>query len=123
MKNFKRIAISFLALIIALSATTTVFAVMVYNENGYLYTFINNELVSLYGVEEELTDIVVPSLLNTRKVVDISNNAFYDNEYPYIYREETTPSDEHFEERKREASSIISFIRKSDRSDNALSLF
>ena len=43
---------------------------------------------------------------------DNSNNAFYDNEYPYIYREETTPSDEHFEERKREASSIISFIRK-----------
>ncbi|MCR5510700.1 MAG: class I SAM-dependent methyltransferase [Lachnospiraceae bacterium] len=43
---------------------------------------------------------------------DTSNNSFYDGEYHYIYRAETTPTEEHFEERKNEAVRIIEFIRK-----------
>lgn len=43
---------------------------------------------------------------------DNSNNAFYDNEYHYIYRNETNPSEDRFNERKRDAGTIIAFIRK-----------
>lgn len=43
---------------------------------------------------------------------DPSNNEFYDNEYPYIYRAEEKPSEEVFQDGKRAAGSIISFIRK-----------
>lgn len=42
---------------------------------------------------------------------DASNNSFYDNEYHYIYRDEVTPSEERFQERKSEAAIIIDFIR------------
>ena len=43
---------------------------------------------------------------------DESNNSFYDGEYHYIYRAETTPSDERFEERKNDAKRIIEFIQR-----------
>ena len=43
---------------------------------------------------------------------DKSNGAFYDDEYHYIYRAETAPSEERFEERKRDAKTMIGFIRK-----------
>lgn len=44
---------------------------------------------------------------------DASNNAFYDNEYHYIYRAEDKPSDKNFLERKQDAAAnIIPFIRK-----------
>ncbi|MBR6160003.1 MAG: class I SAM-dependent methyltransferase [Lachnospiraceae bacterium] len=44
---------------------------------------------------------------------DASNNAFYDNEYHYIYRAEDKPSDKNFLNRKSDAArSIIPFIRK-----------
>lgn len=43
---------------------------------------------------------------------DASNNSFYDGEYHYIYRAETTPSDERFEERKKDAKRIIDFIQR-----------
>ena len=42
---------------------------------------------------------------------DISNNLFYDGEYHYIYRAESTPSDERYEGRKNNAKTIIDFIR------------
>ena len=43
---------------------------------------------------------------------DKSNNEFYDNEYPFIYRAEEKPSEEEFLSMKQEAASIISFIQK-----------
>lgn len=43
---------------------------------------------------------------------DKSNNSFYDGEYHYIYRAETSPSEARFEERKKEAGTIIGFIQK-----------
>ncbi|MBQ6128125.1 MAG: class I SAM-dependent methyltransferase [Lachnospiraceae bacterium] len=42
---------------------------------------------------------------------DKSNNSFYDGEYHYIYRAEEAPSEERFEERKKEAGTIIDFIQ------------
>lgn len=43
---------------------------------------------------------------------DASNNSFYDGEYHFIYRAETNPSEERFEERKNYAEVIIKFIQK-----------
>ena len=43
---------------------------------------------------------------------DASNNAFYDCEYHFIYRSEEAPTEERFEERKKYANTIVSFIKK-----------
>lgn len=43
---------------------------------------------------------------------DTSNALFYDNEYHYIYRSETKPSEQNYEERKHDAHTIIDFIQK-----------
>lgn len=81
MKNhIKRISVIFA--VIALIGLTVIssFAATIYYYFGYLYTYINNEKVSLYGIEdEEMDGLFVPSTLNNRKLVDIRNNAFKDN--------------------------------------------
>ena len=43
---------------------------------------------------------------------DKSNNDFYKNDYPYIYRAETKPSEDIFKNSRDEAEQIITFIRK-----------
>lgn len=43
---------------------------------------------------------------------DNSNNSFYDNEYPFIYRAEEKPSEEMFIDGKKYAEKIVSFIRR-----------
>ncbi len=43
---------------------------------------------------------------------DHSNNSFYDNEYPYIYRAEEKPTDLNFAKRMNNARDIIAFIRR-----------
>ena len=68
-----------LIILIVFSAIGTANAETVYYYDGFLYTFINNEKVSLYGVEENMTDVVVPDTLNGRMVVDILNRAFMNN--------------------------------------------
>lgn len=78
-KSTKTIISLCLILIIICATTTTFFAELVLNYSGYLYTYINNELVSIYGVEEGMTEASFPAVINSRKVVDIRNNAFYDN--------------------------------------------
>ncbi len=49
---------------------------------------------------------------------DESNNSYYDNEYHFIYREEETPSEEKFLERKRNACDIIKFVKKHSGADS-----
>ncbi|WP_405341936.1 leucine-rich repeat protein [Ruminococcus sp.] len=68
-----------LIVLIVFSAIGTANAETVYYYDGFLYTFINNDKVSLYGVEENMTDVVVPDTLNGRMVVDILNRAFMNN--------------------------------------------
>ncbi len=43
---------------------------------------------------------------------DDSNNEFYDNEYPYIYRAEDKPSEEVFLKAKEDGFGIVSFIER-----------
>ena len=59
---------------------TTVIAATIYYYFGYLYTYLNNDMVSLYGVDEGTEYLFIPDKLNNRKLVDIRNNAFMNNQ-------------------------------------------
>ncbi|MBQ9680080.1 MAG: leucine-rich repeat domain-containing protein [Ruminococcus sp.] len=79
-KNLKTLLAVVLAAIMLCLSMTTVYAETIYSYNGYLYTFINNEKVSLYGLDDENAfELIVPDILNNRAVVDIRNRAFFDN--------------------------------------------
>ena len=78
-KNVKRIWVFCLALVMIFTAYTTAFAETIYYYFGYLYTYISNDMVSLYGVEELDSELKIPDVLNNRNVVDIRNSAFKDN--------------------------------------------
>lgn len=81
MKRFlKRISPILVSVIIVILTATTAFAVTVYYYFGYLYTNINNDMVSLYGIDDsEMDTLFIPATLNNKKLVDIRNNAFKDN--------------------------------------------
>lgn len=69
-----------MALIIVVLSISIAFAESIYYADGYQYTYINNEKVSLYGADDDITHpLTIPSTLNNRAVVDIRNRAFFDN--------------------------------------------
>ena len=78
-KNLIRIAIIFLALIVACISSVTVLADTIYYDNGILYTYLNNDEVTICGAAEGVTVVELPSYINYRMVVDIRNRAFLDN--------------------------------------------
>ena len=81
-KNFIRLISVLCIVAVMLSVTfTSAIAATIYYYFGYYYTYINNDLVSLYGIEAAEFDNVafIPDTLNSRKLVDIRNNAFKDN--------------------------------------------
>ena len=76
----KRISFVFAAIAMIVLTVVSSFAATIYYYFGYLYTYINNDKVSLYGIDDaEMDGLFVPSTLNNRKLVDIRNNAFKDN--------------------------------------------
>lgn len=76
----KRISSVCVAVIMVILTITTSFAATVYYYFGYMYTNINNDMVSLYGIDDNGMDtLFVPDTLNNKKLVDIRNNAFKDN--------------------------------------------
>lgn len=78
--NVKRITVLLVAILLISSTVISAFAATVYYYFGFLYTYINNEKVSLYGINDEDFDgLFVPDTLNNRDLVDIRNNAFMDN--------------------------------------------
>ena len=81
MKRFlKHISPILVFVIIVILTATTAFAATVYYYFGYLYTNINNDMVSLYGIDDsEMDTLFIPATLNNKKLVDIRNNAFKDN--------------------------------------------
>ena len=79
-KKLKRLFSAVFAALILISSITTFYAETIYFYNGYLYTYISNEKVSLYGLDDETaTALIVPDTLNNRAVVDIRNMAFFEN--------------------------------------------
>ena len=69
-----------------------------------------------YGIPVDTVICKNCGLIITNPCLDEdSNNSFYNNEYPFIYRDEIKPSDENFLERKNEARHIIGFIKKHSR--------
>ena len=75
----KRLILIALSVLIVISCTATVFAETIYYYYGYHYTYINNDKVSLYGIDEDMTELSVPDIINDRALVDIRNNAFMDD--------------------------------------------
>ena len=80
-KNFIRMISVLCIAAVALSVTlTSAVALSIYYYFGYYYTYINNDLVSLYGIDNDEFDVAfIPDTLNNRKLVDIRNNALKDN--------------------------------------------
>jgi hypothetical protein len=69
-----------MALMIMVLPLSVAFAESIYYADGYQYTYINNEKVSLYGADDAyINPLMIPSILNNRAVVDIRNRAFFDN--------------------------------------------
>lgn len=79
-RSVKRVSILLTIVILVGLTIINAFAVTIYYYFGYLYTNINNEKVSLYGVDDpEMDGLFVPATLNEKRLVDIRNNAFKDN--------------------------------------------
>ena len=79
-KKLKRLFSAVFAALILILSVTAVYAETIYFYNGYLYTYISNEKVSLYGLDDvTATALIVPDTLNNRAVVDIRNRAFFEN--------------------------------------------
>ena len=78
-KYIKQACVIVLCMMLFCTAVIHPFAETIYYFFGYEYTFINNEKVSLYGVEDGMTQLYVPATLNDRAVADIRNRAFMGN--------------------------------------------
>ena len=76
LKKYAKTIVSIgLAILLTFSSACIVFAETIFYYNGLLYTYLNNEQVSLYGADENKTDIIVPDLINGRAVVEIGSTA------------------------------------------------
>lgn len=81
MKKYnKQIASIIISVVLIFSLMTVSIAATIYYYFGYRYTYINDDLVSLYGVDEGTEYLFIPDKLNNRKLVDIRNNAFMNNQ-------------------------------------------
>lgn len=79
-KSIKHLIAFMLAVVFMISCVTTVIAETIYYYYGYLYTYISNTKVSLYGLDDGITTLEVPEIINGRAVVDIRNYAFSNDE-------------------------------------------
>lgn len=78
-KNIKRISALIVALLLMCIPLTTAYADTIYYDNGLLYTYLNNDEVTICGAAEDVTEVKIPYYINYRMVVDIRNRAFLDN--------------------------------------------
>jgi hypothetical protein len=78
----KIISIAFviiLSIVMVFSAVTNVLAETIYYYYGYLYTYIDDNNVSLCGWNSDTTVLFVPGTINNRRVAEISDRAFKGN--------------------------------------------
>lgn len=78
-KIMKRIISAVVCCVLIFSLITTAFAATIYYYFGFSYTYLNNDMVSLYGVDAGTDYLFIPDTLNNRKLVDVRNNAFLNN--------------------------------------------
>lgn len=64
--------------LLVVPAAVNVLAETIYNTNGFRYTLIDNNRVSVCGWDNRNNDPVIPNAISGRAVVDIANNAFAD---------------------------------------------
>lgn len=78
-KNMKRLSVLVIALLIGCFSFLTAYADTIYYDNGLLYTYLNNDEVTICGAAEGVTEVELPRYINYRYVVDIRNRAFLNN--------------------------------------------
>ncbi len=79
-KVTKHIIVLFMVLMIVVLSISIAYAESIYYADGYQYTYINNEKISLYGADDGIMNpLTIPSTINNRAVVDIRNMAFFEN--------------------------------------------
>ena len=76
MKLIKKCTIILVSLTLALLSATVCTAETLYYENGYYYSYIDNDSVKLAGHSDQIQTIVVPAVMNNRSVVSVANYAF-----------------------------------------------
>ena len=79
MKKLRPLSVIILTIVMLLSAATNVFAETIYYYYGYLYTYIDDNTVSLCGWNSDTTGLMVPGTINKRRVAEISDRAFKNN--------------------------------------------
>ena len=79
MRVIKKIVSATLAITALLASAVTCLADSIFYENGYYYTFINNDSVSLTGWDGSDSVLSVPAMLNNRPLVAIPKHAFMGN--------------------------------------------
>lgn len=80
MKLKKKFIVFPVALILTVAATVSAFAQTRYFEDGYYYSFVNNDNLALVGWDYRTSVLPVPDNLNSRPVTSIENNAFSEDE-------------------------------------------
>lgn len=80
MKLLKKISACAAALVLLSLSVLNGFAETRYYENGYYYSFINNDAVALVGWDQRTPVLAVPAELNYRAVTSVGDNAFSDDE-------------------------------------------
>ncbi len=78
-KMIKKVSLLLVALIIICASMITASADTIYYDNGLLYTYLNNDEITICGAAEGVTTVKIPYYINYRYVVDIRNRAFLDN--------------------------------------------
>ena len=56
-------------------------AATLYYENGYYYSYLNNDEVEFAGYTRQTQTVVVPEKMNNRLVTTVANRAFIDDDY------------------------------------------
>lgn len=81
MKVLRGLPSAVTALSLMISSVAVCYADSIFYENGYYYTFINNDSVSLTGWDNRSSIIPVPAALNGRALVSIAKHTFSGDDF------------------------------------------
>ena len=78
-KTIKKLSVAIIVCILISALAFTVFAETIYDYYELEYIIIDNASVSIYGCSEGTTSVSIPSVINGRNVIGVSNRAFLNN--------------------------------------------
>ena len=81
MKLIKKGTAVLIALALISLSLLSSMAATLYYENGYYYSYLNNDEVEFAGYTRQTQTVVVPEKMNNRLVTTVANRAFIDDDY------------------------------------------